>query len=140
MRQTSIDAYNALEASGALSDRRWEAYDALYHRGPLTGQELARETGVAGMWKRCSELRDMGLVYEVGTRICKVTKQNAIVWDVTSQSKPVPRRKPLVYFGVKVPGKAGRFWHDEAKAKRIFKETPGSVLITLVEKKRVTKS
>ena len=83
-RQTSIDAYNAIKENGILSARRWEAYDELYRRGPLTGQELARNTRTPGMWKRCSELAKAGVVQEVGTRICEVTGQHAIIWDVTS--------------------------------------------------------
>jgi hypothetical protein len=84
IRETSVEAYEAIQESGVLSKRRWQAYNYLFHNGPLTGQELCRQTGVNGLWKRLSELQEMGLAKECGERPCKVTGMTAILWDVTA--------------------------------------------------------
>jgi hypothetical protein len=88
-RQTSIDAYNKIRASGLLSKARWQVYNVLYWHGPMTAaeldeylkKELNRERG--GFWKRLSELRDCGVAEEGGKRICHETGSEAILWDVT---------------------------------------------------------
>lgn len=93
MRQTSILAYEAVKASGKLSDMRWRVYDFLYKYGPLTGRELdakmasPNETRTS-YHKRLSELERMGLAYIVAERICFVSGHQAIVWDVTSKMEP----------------------------------------------------
>ena len=90
MRRTSIDAFNAVVASGAIGKLQKEAYRVLYNEGPLTGQELARQAKIAGLWKRLSELKDSGVIQEVGKRHCTVTGRMALVWDVT-QGEPKAR-------------------------------------------------
>lgn len=85
MRKTSLEAYQKLKESGTLSKRRWQAYDTLFHHGPLTGNELARYSGVPGMWKRLSELKKLGLVAMVGEKVCDVTGEKALTWDLTSE-------------------------------------------------------
>lgn len=123
MRQTSVEAYRKIKDSGVLSTRRWEAYHALFHHGPLTGQELARLTGVPGMWKRCSELEQVGVVYNSCVRPCKVTGQEAIAWDVTAN---VPTQDyqaskgTEVFYLVKAPGKIGRAFNNEEQAVREY--------------------
>ena len=97
MRQTSILAYEAIKASGKLSDMRWRVYDFLYKNGPLTGRELdakmasPNETRTS-YHKRLTELERMGLVCIVTERNCHVTGHMAIEWDVTDKKEP----KPLV--------------------------------------------
>ena len=94
-RSTSTAAFNAIRASGMLSKRRWEAYEALHRHGPMTGQELARLTGTPGMWKRCSELETLGLARPLETRPCGVTGRDAIVWALTDRTTPLtPGDKP----------------------------------------------
>jgi len=88
-RPTSTIAYNAIRESGTLSKRRWEAYEALFRHGPMTGQELAQLTSTPGMWKRCSELETLGLVRPLTTRPCGVTGREAIVWTLTDATAPL---------------------------------------------------
>ncbi len=94
IRETSIISYNTIRDSGLLSKRRWEVYDVLYHHGPATGAELAmfyrKKYGASSpsnpnTLTRLGELRDMGVVTELGSRICSVTGQTVINWDVTSK-------------------------------------------------------
>lgn len=95
-RQTSRAAYDAIERSGLLSQRRLEVYQALFHHGPLTGKELYRMMKRVKnnpdlhdtFQQRLSELVQMGLARELGTKICSVTGHNVILWDVTDQISP----------------------------------------------------
>jgi len=91
-RITSIDAYHEIKRLGLLSERRWETYDLLTTCGPVTAKEMMEAGKLAGITshirlysleKRLPELRSMGVVREVGTRVCSVTSQTAIVWEVT---------------------------------------------------------
>lgn len=89
VRQTSIDAYNTIKENGFLSRARWLVYDALYKNGPLTRSEVDSVLTM-GCYKshvsaRLCELRDMGVVSEIGERQCSVSGQNVILWDVTSK-------------------------------------------------------
>ena len=87
-RRTSREAYDAIHEDQLLSSVRARVYYRLYHNGPLTGAELndliSTRTGVTpGFHKRLSELKDLGVVYEVEERECTVTGRKAIAWDVT---------------------------------------------------------
>ena len=96
-RQTSITAYHRLVDGGVLSKRRAEVYSATYKNGPGTGSEICETvTGhrsTYGIGPRFTELRDMGLLRELGERKCKVTGQTVIVWDVTDRIEPLPLQK-----------------------------------------------
>src|ERR1700722_12178353 len=90
-RQTSIDVFNRIKSEGLLSKLRFYVYELLYNHGPLTASELIKiafeENGVAAMdsyHPRLGELRDQGVVYERGTKICSITGNEVILWDVTS--------------------------------------------------------
>lgn len=83
VRQTSLAAYITIRDSGILSQRRWEAYSALYQHGPVTANELCQKAGVTGLWKRLSELKQLDLVKEVGQSTCSITGMTATLWDVT---------------------------------------------------------
>ncbi len=102
-RETSLRAYHYLVDEGILPIRRREVYEALFHHGPGTSAEMfskigefkSNHTPITSSRSRFTELRDMGLFKEVGTRKCTVTGREAIVWDVTSQEEPdTIRRRP----------------------------------------------
>lgn len=95
-RRTSRVAYNIIQASGLLSKRRWEAYDALFHHGPATASELAAHVTMRknDLSSRLSELVDWGVAYEVRERPCRVTYQTVIEFDVTSDLPVKPLREP----------------------------------------------
>lgn len=97
MRETSVEAYEKIKASGLLSKRRWQVYDILFRCGPLTARQIAEDFGVPGGWKRCSELQEMGLIREVGTRVDSKTQQTVLVWDVTVADTPrqLPQRQSV---------------------------------------------
>ena len=88
-RQTSIDCYNEIRANNLLSKRRFEVYEALLSSAPCTSSEAIRNAkttfGVFGVSSRFTELRDLGVIYEVRTRECTVTGRNVIEWDLTDR-------------------------------------------------------
>jgi len=93
IRQTSIDAYNAIRDNGLLSERRWQVYDVLYDIGPATGGEVFKEFkkryGItaptnSNVTTRLGELRQMTVVMELGVKACTVSGQRVILWDVTA--------------------------------------------------------
>jgi hypothetical protein len=81
-RQTSIEAYERLVKEGRLGQLQLKVAWLLASRGAMTAQELCREGGHSGLWKRLSELRELGHVVEVGTRKCSVTGREAILWGI----------------------------------------------------------
>ena len=91
-RQTSIDCYNQIKSSGLLSKRRWEIYDIVFRYGAMTSNETfdySELKGVDGYRHnanaRMTELRELGVVQELGTTICSKTGKKVILWDVTAR-------------------------------------------------------
>lgn len=90
VRQTSIEAYRQIEAEGLLSKRLFEVYRTLFDHGPLTYSQVILELGKTkhfvstSSYQSClCNLRDSGVVMELGTVECPVTKRTVILWDVT---------------------------------------------------------
>jgi hypothetical protein len=81
-RRTSIDAFHRIESEGLLSKRRFEVYSALFLHGPATIAEVCARVATPASERsfspRFAELRDMGVVYEVGERVCSITGNNVI--------------------------------------------------------------
>ena len=96
-RDTSIAAYNELRDSGQLTERRREIYELLYEHGPATSGEIfeiqVRESKVKALTQsraRFTELREHGVIQELGTAFCRITGREVILWDVTSASEAKP--------------------------------------------------
>jgi len=91
VRDTSREIYFRIKEDGTLSKKRWELYDIIYKHGPMTGNEAFQHTQLFtlqgyrhNVYSRLGELREMGVIKEVGTRVCSVTNELVILWDVTS--------------------------------------------------------
>ena len=91
-RETSIEAYEKILKEGLISPRRWEVYATVYNNGPMTSGEaffIINKTKtstnliLSQSRARFTELRDMGLLKELGTKNCSITKNKVILWDVT---------------------------------------------------------
>lgn len=89
VRKTSIDTYRKIEAEGLLSKRRWQVYQVLFGKEPMTGGEvsLAFKEKFLGRFQpntniitRLGELRDSGVAEEVGRRVCSVSGETVILW------------------------------------------------------------
>lgn len=89
-RQTSIDAFRQIQESGVLGKYQFMIYNALFEAGPLTSMEVTVQCGRSGndvrsISPRMAELRDMGLIIEVGKKQCSITGRTVLAWDVTSK-------------------------------------------------------
>lgn len=90
-RRTSAMAFQQIKEEGLLSRERWRAYKAVYEIGPCTSAEAffqmtnTNTQRITQSRARFTELRDMGVLTEVGTRKCSVTGRTAIVWQVTNR-------------------------------------------------------
>lgn len=96
-RRTSRQALAEIEASGLLSRRRLQVFRAVVEHGPATAGELHAHLGGIDKAKvnaRLTELRDLGVVIELGERRCRITGCEVIVWDATGDLPRKRRRKP----------------------------------------------
>lgn len=95
MRQTSVEAYNTIKENGLLSLRRWQIYDILFHHGPLTAGEIFdRGIGIVkgSVCARLTELRELGIVSEIGEKKWSSTGHTGILWDVTKGLPVTPEK------------------------------------------------
>jgi|TARA_R110001592_G_scaffold120632_1_gene325238 hypothetical protein len=86
-RQTSIDCYNEIKRDGSLSQMRFRVYSALFSIGkPSTTREVYETMDVIKQEAtRFTELRNLGVIYEVQNRKCTITGRTAIEWDLTDR-------------------------------------------------------
>ena len=101
-RDTSIEAYQRITENGLLSFRRMQVYEYLFQHGPCTARQITlalreseafkgKDVTDSGFHGRLSELRDRGVVSEVG----RTEGENGVVilWDVTSKLPEEPPEK-----------------------------------------------
>ena len=86
-RQTSIDCYNQIKEEGLLSNMRFRVYSALLAMGrPSTTREVYETMNVIKQEAtRFTELRKLGVIYEVQNRKCNITGRTSIEWDLTDR-------------------------------------------------------
>ena len=85
-RQTSIDCYNQIKQEGLLSKRRLQVFESVFNNAPCTASEVFNEKNLkTNQSGRFTELRDLGVIYEKGERLCSVTGRNVIEWDLTDR-------------------------------------------------------
>ena len=94
-RQTSIDCYNEIKEQGLLSKMRFEVYSALLSMGkPSTTREVYETMNVIKQEAtRFTELRKLGVIYEVQNRKCTITGRTSIEWGLTDRL-PVDYKHP----------------------------------------------
>lgn len=93
-RQTSIDCFNQIKEEGLLSNMRFRVYSALLAMGkPSTTREVYETMNVIKQEAtRFTELRNLGVIYEVQNRKCNITGRTSIEWDLTDRL-PVNMKK-----------------------------------------------
>jgi len=85
-RKTSIDCYNKIKQEGLLSKRRLQVYESVLTNAPCTASEVFNKKNLkTNQSGRFTELRDLGVIYEKGERLCSVTGRNVIEWDLTDR-------------------------------------------------------
>lgn len=106
VRRTSVETYRKIEADGLLSHRRLQVYQYVFEHGPCSARQchvaLARHgSNSSSFISRFSELREIGVLAEVGETVDPETEQRVILWDVTENLPasfkriPKPSRKDL---------------------------------------------
>jgi hypothetical protein len=89
-RQTSIDCYRQIKSEGLLSKMRLKVYEAILRKAPCTSGEAfatmtTKENQISQSRARFTELRELGVIYEVQNRKCTITGMNVIEWDLTDR-------------------------------------------------------
>lgn len=82
-RSTSQRTYRQITKEGLLPRRRLEVYQYVFKNGPCTAAQIEEGLANKDAHKRLSELRDVGVLYEVKEDKCPLTRRYAIYWDVT---------------------------------------------------------
>ena len=87
IRQTSIGCYRQIKSEGLLSKMRFEVYSALLSMGkPSTTREVYETMNVIKQEAtRFTELRKLGVIYEVQNRKCTITGRTSIEWALTDR-------------------------------------------------------
>ncbi len=88
IRQTSIDCYNQIKSEGLLSKMRLRVYEAILEHAPCTSAEAiqhitTKDNVLTQSRARFTELRELGVIREIGTKKCTVTGRSVIQWDLT---------------------------------------------------------
>ena len=96
-RQTSIDCFNQIKEEGLLSNMRFKIYESILINAPCTSAEvlstmLSKNSAITSSRARFTELRELGVIYEVQTRKCTITGRTSIEWDLTDRL-PVNMKK-----------------------------------------------
>ena len=89
-RQTSIDCYYQIKEEGLLSKMRFKVYEAILRKAPCTSAEalstiLSKNSAITSSRARFTELRELGVIYEVQNRKCTITGSTSIEWDLTDR-------------------------------------------------------
>lgn len=102
-RQTSINAYRAIESEKLLKGLQWLVYKTLFESGPLTQMECCRLINSSSvqdrsLMPRFAELERVGVITPIGGRQCRITKREVLLWDVTDKlpvkpPRPIPKDK-----------------------------------------------
>ena len=90
IRQTSIDCYYQIKEEGLLSKMRFKVYEAILRKAPCTSAEalstiLSKNSAITSSRARFTELRELGVIYEVQNRKCTITSRTSIEWDLTDR-------------------------------------------------------
>lgn len=90
MRDTSLQAYKQIVASGLINGIRLQVFDAIYKHGPITMNEIFIEhlptISQHTQTPRYAELEEMGVIAAVGKRVDRHTNVECITWDITGKS------------------------------------------------------
>ena len=90
IRQTSRDCYNQIKEEGLLSKMRFKVYESILTNAPCTSAEvlstmLSKNSAITSSRARFTELRELGVIYEVQNRKCSITGRTSIEWDLTDR-------------------------------------------------------
>lgn len=92
MRVTSLEVYKKITDSGLLSKKRSQVYSIIYNGGIMSGSEVSKEykkmysaSGYSeSIRNRITELVQQGVVEEVSTGECPITKNTVLLFRTTN--------------------------------------------------------
>ena len=85
-RKTSIECFSKIKQEGLLGKRRLQVYESIFNYAPCTASEVFNDKNLkTNQSGRFTELRDLGVIYEKGERLCRITGRNVIEWDLTDR-------------------------------------------------------
>lgn len=97
VQKTSVETYHSIKNSGLISEKRMKVYEILYENPQgLTGtqvSEIFKEKYPSAkhsetIRNRITELRDMGVVLDMGVVECEFTNRKVLKW-CTSDNLPL---------------------------------------------------
>jgi hypothetical protein len=95
-RAVSTEAFQEILDSTLLTDQQRLALYWVRRLQPVTAREIEHHSERRGLWKRLSELADLGVIAPTGTRKCRVSGMKAQEWVITGlrpiESKRARRR------------------------------------------------
>ena len=99
-RETSIAVYHQIQEEGLLTGRRNQVYKCLHEHGPMTQNETYVKLNVPNLQQssimpRFAELKDLGVITDIGKKVCTVTGRTVLEWKVTGE---LPVKKPKATF------------------------------------------
>ena len=79
-----------LKQEGLLSKMRFKVYEGILKNAPCTSAEvlstlLSKNSAITSSRARFTELRELGVIYEVQNRKCTITGRTSIEWDLTDR-------------------------------------------------------
>lgn len=134
IRKTSIEVYHQIKEEGLLSKRRMEVFKAITECAPCTSAEamatiITKSNVLSQSRARFTELRNMGVIKELGERKCKITGRKVIEWDVTgdlpvNSIKKIDKKpkylKKTVDFIIKKMSAKGIIWVSPSELKELI--------------------
>ena len=83
MKWSSYEAYQSV--LNDLPGARQKVFRHLFRNGPCTGRELNDAMGSQSAHKRLSELERQGLIFDAGTRTCRISGHESHEWSVIGE-------------------------------------------------------
>jgi hypothetical protein len=95
-RETSVRAFYDAIAAGVITTRRDQVFAGLAELGSATANETFEHVKTqrredlrydSNTRARFTELRDLGLIREVGARPCRITGKTCITWEIVPEAE-----------------------------------------------------
>jgi hypothetical protein len=101
VRDTSIEIYRKITESGLIGQKQLDVFRIIYANGPLTGSQISKQMQSLGfvshvsetVRNRINELRNMGVVKELGKVPCPITGNTVYQYDITGNLPVRPEKK-----------------------------------------------
>lgn len=98
IHQRSLEAYREIKENGLLKKLNLQVYEFLFHHGPRTTRDITEHLRIRdnGTTSGCiTRLKDVGVITEVGTKVCDTTGMTVSLWHVTA-NLPAKKKKDKI--------------------------------------------